>query len=301
MRVAEDTAMNKRLDRLATCVWAPDVQTTHKEPSSYWGLFRDNFGRGVRMATEQPFRGTPGKKSGRAQHWLALSWRNGLVRRLFADEEEFNLRMSRGMLRVSFTITLAKYLGVLRGISRQTKADRLLHQAQKALSENGGPASDTRALTLAQRAAELDSQDPPKLLFLGKALVRLGHDGSDAFRAALALDPAQPEALAQILAPLVAKSDWPNALATAETAAETSPQVAELWMIAADVAQKAGRNALAIAYMQRSLCLAPSLPAAHSKAERLYQALGDQTAATHRSKTADRLSAYRATFKEIGD
>ena len=301
MRVAEDTAMNRRLDRLATCVWAPDVQTTHKEPSSYWGLFRDNFGRGVRMATEQPFRGTPGKKSSRAQQWLALSWRNGLVRRLFGDEEDFNLRMSRARLRVSFTITLAKYLGVLRGISRQAKADRLLLQAQKALSENGGPTSDTRALTLAQRAADLDSQDAPKLLFLGKALVRLGRDGSDAFRAALALDPTQPEALAQILAPLVARSDWPNALATAEMAAEIAPQVAELWMIAAEVAQNAGQNALAIAYLQLSLGLAPSLPAAHSKAERLYQALGNPTAATHRGTTAGRLSAYRATFKDLAD
>lgn len=117
----------------------------------------------------------------------------------------------------------------------------------------------------------------------------------------MALDPAQPEALAQILAPLVAKSDWPNALATAETAAETAPQVAELWMIAADLAQKSGRNALAIAYMQRSLCLAPSLPAAHSKAERLYQALGNPTAATCRRTMADRMSAYSAKFKEIGD
>lgn len=301
MRVAEDTAMNLRLDRLATCVWAPDVQTTHKEPSSYWGLFRDNFGRGVRMASEQPFRGTPGKKPHRAQHWLALSWRNGLVRRLFADDEEFNLRMSRGMLRVSFAITLAKYLGVLRGLSRQAKADRMMLEAQAALSRNDGPASDARALALAQKAADLDSQDPAKLLLLGKALVRLGRDGSDAFRAALALDPTQPEPLAQILAPLVAQSDWPNALAVAETAAETAPQVAELWMIAADVAQKAGRTALAIAYMQRSLSLAPSLPAAHFKAERLYQALGNTTAATCRRAIAERLSAYRAAFKDLGD
>ncbi len=87
MRVSEDTAMNRQLDRLAACVRAPDVHTTHKEPTSFLGLIRDYFGRGFRMAPEQPFRGKPGNPSSKAQSWLALSWRNSLTRRPFAGEE----------------------------------------------------------------------------------------------------------------------------------------------------------------------------------------------------------------------
>lgn len=301
LRVAEDTAMNRRLDRLATCVWAADVQTTHREPSSTLGLFRDNFRRGVRMASEQPFRGKPGKPSGRVQNWLALSWRNGLVRRPFVDESVFNHEMTRGKFRVAFIITLAKFLGVRRGISQQAKADRSLSRAEKEIAAQHGPASDARALALAQKAARLDSQDPAKLLFLGTILVRLGQDGAVAFRSALALDPIQPKTLTRLLAPLVAKADWPAALATAEVAAENAPQAAELWMIVAEVAAKAGRKALAIAYLQRSLSLAPQLPESHAAAQALYHSLGNLTAAALRRGSADRLRAYRAKYKEIGD
>ena len=301
MRVSEDTAMNRRFDRLAACHWAPDVHTTHKEPSSLPGLFRDNFGRGVRMAAEQPFRGKPGSPASKAQSWAALCWRNGLVRRPLADEESFNLAMAGSRLAVSFTITLAKFLGVLRGVARQRKADRLLLRAERTLAENAGPASRTLALSLGQKAVELDPQDSAKFLFLGKTLVRLGRDGSDAFRTALALDPTQPEPLAQLLAPPIARGDWTTALAMAEAAAEAAPQVAELWMMAAEIAAKAGRKALAAAYIQCALGLAPNTAAAHSKADRLYQAMGNLDAAAHRRAMADRLQAYLSTHKVMGD
>ncbi len=209
--------------------------------------------------------------------------------------------MTRGRLAVSFTITLAKFLGVLRGVARQRKADRALLQAQQALASNASPASDARVMSLGQKAAALDPQDSTKLLFLGKTLVRLGRDGTAAFRAALALDPTRPEPLSHLLAPLIAQGDWPTALATAETAAETTPQLAELWMLAAEIAATSGRKALATAYLQRSLSLAPHLPAAHAKAERLYQVLGSPAAAARRRATAGRLQAYLAGNKVNGD
>lgn len=301
MRVSEDTAMNRRLDRLAACVWAPDVQTTHKEPSSLLSLFRDNFGRGVRMAADSPFRFQPGRVISKGQHWLTLAERNGLVRKPVSDVHDFHQSMKAGRFVVSLTITFARFLGVLRGLARQAKADRALNRGQEVLAANGGPTFDSRALTLAERAVAFDPQDAAKQLFLGRALARLGRNGADAFRAALALDPTQPEPLVQLLVPLVAQGDWPTALATAETAAEEAPQVAELWMMAAEVAAKAGRKALAIAYLQRALSLAPNTAAAHAKAERLYQALGLHDAAAHRRATTDRLQAFLAGHRITGD
>lgn len=290
LRVSEDAALNRSLDRLAPSVWAPEVQTTHKEPRGLAGLIGDNYGRGRRMAAHAPFRFRPDRLSSRGQHWLTLCERYGLVRLTFADKRRFDLGMTPRWLAVSLTIAVAQFLGLLRGLARQARADRARQRAEAGLA-TGTPASTRRALVQARRAFTMDPQDPDKAVLLGKSLERLGQDGSAAFRAALALDPTQPEPLERLLARLIAQGDWPGALVTAEAAAEQAPQVAALWLIAAEAAAGADRKALAIAHAQRALSLSPDTPAAHARVDRLYQSLGNPGAAAHRRTMTDRLQA----------
>ncbi|MDZ4134706.1 MAG: glycosyltransferase, partial [Paracoccaceae bacterium] len=45
MRIAEDTALNRRLAALSAPVWAPEVLTTHRDPDSLLALWRDSAAR----------------------------------------------------------------------------------------------------------------------------------------------------------------------------------------------------------------------------------------------------------------
>jgi len=297
LRVAEDTALNRVVDALAPCVWAPDVQTTHKEPGNLWKLILDEYRRGVRVSEDTLFRATPGEARNVGRHWFRLFARSVFQQNSFVGLGE--MREIRNSSTFAFVLvkTLSEYLGLLRGLGRQAKANRAQLWVRTALDSNKGPSADRRIIGQISRAVKLDPRDPKKLMLLGEVLVRQGRDGSDQFRSALAIDPTQAEPLANLLAPLLSQGNFLQALSTAEAAAQHAPQVSEHWQAAAFVAAQAGQTALALAYTQRALSLAVNLPAAHTMAEEVYRNIGDLAAAMQRRATSDRLAIDLANRK----
>ena len=289
LRVAEDTAYNKRLDPLAPCAWAPDVQTTHKDPASIQALVRENFVRGKRSASHAPFRAwaSQGRRIFKAMHSMYVRHKNG--QQILLEDPSLNPKLTHKIVRVQLLMVCVLFFGLLRALNRLAKADLAEQKARAAFTENRVGASTGSALRDIQRAVALDPQDWRKAMLLGDLLVRQGRDGADAFRSALALDPAQPEPLARLLAPHLARGDWLQSLKIAEAAAQDAPQVREHWQMAAEVAAHAGLTALATAHAQRALSLAPDLPAAHAQAEDLHRKVGNLAAALVRRATADRL------------
>lgn len=297
LRVAEDTAFNQRLDPLAPCVWAPDVQTTHKDPTNIQALLRENFDRGKRLADHAPFRAYASQDHRTLKLMRSLSARHSNGRARLAEDPNLDANLKRRLVRVQMLIVCVQFFGLLRALNRLAKADLAEQKVRTALTESPVGTSDDSALRGSQRAAALDPQDWRKAMLLGDLLVRNGQDGADAYRAALALDPTQPEPLARLLDPLMACGDWLQALGVAEAAARNAPQVREHWQLAAETAANAGLTALATAYAQRALSLAPGLPDAHAQAGDLHRKLGNLAAAMQRHATAERLQADRDARK----
>lgn len=293
MQVSEDTVINLRLDLLSTCVWAQDVLTTNRDPTTVWGLLRENFGRGKRMANNPPFRDKAGKARRTRDFWGMFSLRLEAGHKVLSEDQSLGSGLKLRLFLTQVLIACAMILGVSRALSRRAKADRAERKARAALAESRGGSTNGSALRDIQRAVALDPHDWRKAMLLGDLLVRDGQDGAEAFRNALALDPMQPEPLTGLLAPFMARGDWLAALGIAETAARNSPQAWEHWQTAAEMAANAGLVLLATAYMQRALSLAPDLPAAHAKAEELNRKIGNVTAAMARHATAERLQADR--------
>lgn len=287
LRVAEDSALNQIVDILEPCVWAPDVLTTHREPSSLWKLILDDYRRGVRLSDHSNFRSKPGAPWNLGRLWSRLFQRYVFPQRGHVGVYEFDESRESTTVAVGFVVALSQFLGLLRGLGRQTKADRAQLRVRKALDENKDLGSASRVFKDISRAVALDPQDPNKLMLLGEVLERQGRDGSSAFQSALAIDPTKSEPLSNLISPLLSQGKLSQALSTAEAAAKHAPQVIAHWQVAADVAGKAGLTALAIAYTQRALSLAPHLPPAHQKAEGLYRSIGNLPAARHRRTTSD--------------
>ncbi len=290
-RVAEDTALNQRLDLVALCVWAPDVQTTHRDPASIRELLRENFDRGGRVADHAPLRAFAhqARRTFKAMHMMFARYKLG--QRILSEDGSLDPKLAGRIVRVQMLIVVAQTFGVLRALNRLAKADLAEGKARAALANGGADALDGSVLRETQRAVALDPQDWRKAMLLGDVLVCQGQDGSDAYRAALALDPTQPEPLAKLVAPLLARADWLKALGIAEAAARNAPQVWQHWQTAADAAADAGLTALATAHTQRALSLAPDHPLAHAQAEDLHRKVGNLAAATARRAMADRLQA----------
>lgn len=293
MEVSEDTVINLRLDLLSSCVWAQDVLTTHRDPTNVWGLLRENFGRGKRMANNPPFRDLAGKARRTSDFWRLFSLRLQTGHKMLVEDQILDPGLKLRLFLAQILIACAMILGGSRALNRRAKAENAEQKAKAAFTESGVGVRDGSALRDIRRAVALDPQDWRKAMLLGDLLVRHGRDGADAFRYALAIDPTQPEPLARLIQPLQACAEWLEALAIAETAARNAPQVWEHWQTAAEMAAHAGMTALATAYAQRALSLAPDLPAAHEKVENLYREVGNVTAAMARSATADRLQVDR--------
>ncbi|CAN1562370.1 Glycosyltransferase 2-like [Paracoccaceae bacterium] len=293
MQVSEDTVINLRLDLLSTCVWAQDVLTTNRDPTNVWGLLRENFARGKRMADNPPFRDKAGKARRTRDFWGMFSRRLEAGHKDLSEDQSLGSGLKMRLFLTQILIACAMILGVSRALSRRAKADRAEQKARAAFTESRGGSANGSALRDIQRAVALDPHDWRKAMLLGDLLVRDGRDGAEAFRNALALDPTQSEPLTRLLAPFMARGDWLSALGISETAARNSPQTWEHWQKAAEMAANAGLIQLATAYMQRALSLAPDWPAAHAKVEELNRKIGNVTAAMARHATAERLQADR--------
>lgn len=293
IQVSEDTVVNFRIDLLSTCVWAQDVLTTNRDPTNVWGLLRENFARGKRMADNPPFRDKAGKARRTRDFWGMFSRRLEAGHKDLSEDQSLGSGLKMRLFLTQILIACAMILGVSRALSRRAKADRAEQKARAAFTESRGGSANGSALRDIQRAVALDPHDWRKAMLLGDLLVRDGRDGAEAFRNALALDPTQSEPLTRLLAPFMARGDWLSALGISETAARNSPQTWEHWQKAAEMAANAGLIQLATAYMQRALSLAPDWPAAHAKVEELNRKIGNVTAAMARHATAERLQADR--------
>lgn len=292
LRVSEDSVLNAQMDQLAPCVWAPDVLTTHRESSSLLRQLVDSFRRGATMSFLPPFRPRGNKPPSKGETWTRICKRHGLMRRGLDDDDQFWQRLTLGTLGIVLPITALKYLGVLSGFRRQAKAGRLMKRVRQGLASSSNPVPSATLLADLQKAVALDPQDPGKLVLLGTVMALQGQDPAPAYRAALALDPTKTDPLSRLLAPHLAREDWTAALTIAENAAEMAPLIADHWMTAAEIAARAGRKALAIAYAQRGLSLAVYQPEMHARVARLYRSLGDEPAAGQRDDIAGRLPAH---------
>ncbi|HMS93791.1 MAG TPA: glycosyltransferase [Tabrizicola sp.] len=292
LRGSEDQALNARIDRIARCVWAPDVLTTHKEPSSLWRMMAENLGRGIRMASHPPFRNHRGSFQILNVTLRVISRRFARNRKLLSSDDSLNAPQKKRLLRFQRQIALAQFLGVSHGLRNRARASRAEDRARQAAAKAGPAGTSRLALRLARRAVALDPQDWRKQMLLGDLLEAHGEEGTKAFRTAVSLAPAEPDPVARLLAPILKRGAVAEALHLAETAAQDAPQVAEHWLKAAEIAASARQGALATAYAQRALSLSPDQPSAHARTAALFKALGQPVAAALRQDMADRLRAF---------
>lgn len=292
LRVSEDNALNARIDRIARCVWAPNVRTMHKDPSSLWRMMSENLGRGVRMAAHPPFRNREGTFQILNVTLRVISERFARNRKLLSSDDSLDALEKKRLLRLQKLIAFAQFLGVSYGMGKRARASRAAASARQAAVAAGPAGTSRQALRLARKAVALDPQDWRKQVLLGDLLDAHGDDAAKAYRTAMSLAPAEPDPIARLLAPLLERGDAAAALLMAETAAQDAPQVGEHWLKAAEIAASAGQSARATAYAQRALSLSPDQPAVHARIAAIYRASDQPIAAAVRQDLADRLRAF---------
>ncbi|MDH3263696.1 MAG: glycosyltransferase, partial [Paracoccaceae bacterium] len=293
LRVAEDDALNRRVDRIAAPVWAPEVLTTHRDPEGLLGFLADARARGRRRADHPPFRAMAGRPGAAADlgaemrrllraGWKALDRDGGLSPR------------RRALARAAQWLAIqADRRGVAAALKRLARADRALARAEALAGKNAGG-----AVSAARAAARLDPQDWRKAHRLELCLS--GAEPSEAaagFRRALALAPQVAGPLEALVGLLQRQGAGGEALAEAERAALAAPASRRHWEIAAQAALGAGQPALALAHARRALAAAPDAPSAHACVAAAHRAAEAPVPALFRDHCRARLEQAAARRK----
>lgn len=285
LQVAEDTALNTTAARFAAPVWAPDVQTAHRDEHSLAGLVADEHRRGQRRAAHSTFRAFAATDDPATASSHVFAIRLAAAQALVARNSALSPATRRAVAATQWLASQADRAGAVKTLQTIAKANRLRAAAEEQSS-----------LALAEEAWGLDPQDPAKAHLAGT--LRL--DSADvagaetAFHAALGLAPSHPEAAAALIA-LVTTRDGPLAgLHQAERLALAAPTSRRLWGFAAEAALAAGQPDWAVALAHRALACAVDNPGTHSLLSRLHTAAGNPVAAAFRSLTARRLRAAAA-------
>lgn len=277
LRVAEDTALNQRAATLCRPVWAPDVQTVHRDVRTMADFVRDEGERGERRASHPSLRRLAMRPDiARATAHL-FRQRRDAARALQTADPSLTSATRRAMAAMQWVATMADRAGTLRGLQRIAEAERL---SSRAIQESD--------LALSEHAWQLDPQDPAKAFLSGCLRLDSGDEtGAEAaFRAALALDPMH-EGAAQMLVGLVADRDGSTeAWHLAERLALAAPLSKAIWALAAEAAVDAGHPAWALVLGVRALAAGVDWAPAHAGLARLHAILGTPAGERHRSVCA---------------
>ena len=269
LRTAEDTEFHARIPRAISPVWAPEVLTLHRYPTTARGYLRDVVARSARRAAGPPYHNLTGPaatwrqalsvtlarhKNIRAAQWhyppptppLKL-WQRGAVRTLLTLSVPLDLAgLVLGYRRIAriksnpanspsdSTSSSARYLEQL-----QNWRDSFVQARQYYASPD--PVDAAKALPLLQAIVTITPAESAPVLLLCDLLVRLGRPG--------------------------------EALSAAVSALITAPANAHVWTKASLLAQQAGQLADAVFYGQGALARAPANQTAHLCLERAYRAL----------------------------
>lgn len=287
LRIGEDTALNETASRFARPVWAPQVQTVHRDPDRLFDLVSDARARGQRRAAHGRLRDCAGTdRAGDAVSAL-LHHRLAAARQRAEGDPHLSRAEQRALAATAWLVAQADVAGVQEGMARIASAHRLVEQARSAIDP-------TAALAAAQSAWELDPQDPEKARLLAELRQQAGdlEGAEEACRAALALRPTDHQA-AQRLTDLIAAQQGPLlAWQTAERLALAAPTSARLWDVAAERAVQAGRAEWAVALAQRALACGPDSAARHARLAHLHGRAGNPVAQAFRGMTAQRLRRF---------
>lgn len=292
---AEDTRLNRIALSFAQPVWAPEVQTIHREPPALRDWLRDEILRGRRQAIHAPFRALAGTAEADPEDLhrtldAMAAFRQRKIRRLVLDEPGLTPAERRAILATQGLAFVAARRGMLAGIADIAAANRLAAEAAAAIDR------PDHALRLLDQARKLDPHDPFKAVLAGKVNLTLGRtlDAQAAFSDALALAPSNGEA-AELLTRVVADRDGAEAaLHLAEQIACAAPTSAALWSIAARRAGAAGHAGWAVALGRVALACSVDDPALHQRLAQHHLAAGNPVLAAFRTMTARRLSAERS-------
>jgi tetratricopeptide (TPR) repeat protein len=299
LRIGEDTVLNKLAERLAQPVWAPEVQTAHRDPQTLAEMVADARARGRRRVGFGAFRKAAEAGAGPASVEESLAARLAGSRRLVEGRADTTPAERRALLATQWLVAVADASGSLEAMQSLAKANRLssgLADGSPASDAQDGPGPPAAALAAAEAAWALDPQDPAKARRLGRLRQATGDlaGAEAAFRAAMACDPADAGAAALLADVVQARSGPIAALHQAERAALAAPTSARLWAAAADRALLAGSTTWAVALGQIALSLAVGSPAAHAALARLHGAAGDPLAAAFRAQSSRRLQPASA-------
>ena len=286
LAVNEDTVLNDVAARIAAPVWAPEVQTIHRDPANLAALVRDERLRGGRRADHAPFRALVGE----ADHALAIApvMDNRLLAaaRLVDRDPTLSIAERRAVKATQWLASLADRKGLTEAMARLAAADAAFVRAESLAEED-----PTAALREASEAARLDPQSWRKAHLAGRLCLVTGDlkMGGHMLRRAVDLGPAQPMAVIA-LTRLTAERDGPAAaLRHAESAALAAPTERRLWDNAAEMALAAGHASWAVALGLIGLAQGFDRPAAHQRMAMWHTANDDPLAAAFRNATAVRL------------
>ena len=286
LAVSEDSAVNALASRISAPVWAPEVQTCHREQGDLRSLVRDERVRGARRADHQPFRVLVGE----ADHALAIApamdSRLAAAWRLVDLDPGLSSRERRAVKAMQWLASLADRKGLSDAMMRLAAADAAFARAE--MLADGDP---VKALQDALEATRLDPQSWKNPHLAGRIYADLG-DTRSAERMlsrVVALSPGQAAAVIS-LTRLIADRDGPvAALRFAEDAALAAPTERRLWSNAAEMAVAAACPSWAVALGLIGLALAFDRPDTHQRIAAWHSANDDPMAAAFRSLTAARL------------
>jgi hypothetical protein len=288
--MAEDTVLNNVASRITAPVWEPAVITAHRDLTDLAALTRDERRRGQRRAGHLPFRALADTADPLAAVAPVLRRRLSDASRLVARELGLSTVERRAVLAIQWFAAQADQGGILDGLLRLSRADKLGAQARALLQD------PQRALVLARDAYEMDREDPAKACLVG-SLSQVTGDLSAAravYAAALAVAPSHADAAIGLVA-LVRGQDGPEAaLALAEAQAIAAPTARRLWENAAKLALLAGQADRAVMLGQIALGCAVASPGAHARMARIHAAAGNPLGQAFRLHAAARLKAAAA-------
>lgn len=288
LRIAEDDRMNALTDRLALPVWAADAAVRHAAVNDLAALLRDERARGARRADHPPYRALAGADG--PDDRIEAAARIILLQAARAADALAGMRgrALSSLLATQWLVLKADRAGLAEALVRIAQADALWAQARALRRED--PA---RALTLAQEAWQMDSQDWRKPLLAGLLMRALGQPGAAAMVAvSAALDPQRPEPALTLVS--WARSDEGPAAALQQAGAALcrAPGSETLWRATAGLWLAQGLPDQATACLRVALALSPASGDLHEDLARQHRQRGDMVLSAFRSLSARRIGAW---------
>ncbi|QQA44769.1 glycosyltransferase family 2 protein [Pelagovum pacificum] len=286
LRVAEDTAFNRRVHQRFDIDWSPEIVTTHRYARSLPGIAWDIFKRGRRRAADE----FASIQATGKERWPELK-RRRRIRHMNSRRQSFRMAgvgrlkqmVVRQMIRV---VSWADVAGLLSAARKTRTAGQLAAQAEQIVDRD--PAGALRHVSEARR---LCPQVPRFRLQETRTLARQvppcpTETLVEAYQVAAGLVPNDPTAAIELYQHLLDRSEAATALSVAERNWQMAPHLSAHAIGAARAAMTIGSWDIARLYVELALMTSPWNPEGHSLAARLHERSGDLTAMKLRREAA---------------